>query len=45
MNKKDILEINEKYVNGITFHYVDTLKEVTKIALLDEKVETAVTIN
>ena len=45
MNKKDILEINEKYVNGITFYYVDTLKEVTKIALLDQKVETAVIVN
>jgi ATP-dependent Lon protease len=37
-NKKDILEINEKYVKGINFHYVDTLKEVINIALLAEKV-------
>ena len=44
-NRKDILEINEKYVNGMTFHYVDTLKEVTDIALLAEKVEGAITIN
>ena len=44
-NKKDILEINEKYVKGMTFHYVDTLKEVTDIALLTEKVDGAVTIN
>ena len=43
-NKKDILEINEKYVKGMTFHYVDTLKEVTDIALLTEKVERAVEI-
>ena len=38
-NRKDILEINEKYVKGMTFHYVDTLKEVIDIALLNEKVE------
>jgi ATP-dependent Lon protease len=44
-NKKDILEINKKYVNGMTFHYVDTLIEVTDIALLAEKVEGAITIN
>jgi len=44
-NKKDILEINEKYVKGMTFHYVDTLKEVTDIALLAEKVADAVAIN
>jgi ATP-dependent Lon protease len=44
-NRKDILEINEKYVKGMTFHYVDTLKEVADIALLTEKVEGAVEIN
>jgi ATP-dependent Lon protease len=41
-NRKDILEINEKYVNGMTFHYLDTLKEVIDIALLNKKVENAV---
>ena len=44
-NRKDILEINEKYVKGMTFHYVDTLKEVIDIALLNEKVENAVEIH
>ncbi len=44
-NKKDILEINERYVNGMTFHYVDTLDEVIDIALLKEKVEEAIEIN
>ena len=44
-NKKDILEINEKYVKGIIFHYVDTLKEVIDIALLTKKVENAMDIN
>ena len=44
-NRKDILDINEKYVKGMTFHYVNTLKEVTDIALLDEKIKEAVSIN
>ena len=44
-NKKDILEINEKYVKGMTFYYVETLKEVIDIALLTEKVEDATEIN
>ena len=44
-NNKDILEINEKYVKGMTFHYVETLKEVIDIALLNEKVADAVEIN
>ena len=43
-NKKDILEINEKYLKGMIFHYVDTLKEVIDIALLNEKVKNAVEI-
>jgi ATP-dependent Lon protease len=43
-NRKDILEINEKYVKGMIFYYVDTLKEVIDIALLNEKVENAVDI-
>ena len=43
-NRKDILEINEKYVKGMTFHYVETLKEVIDIALLNEKVENVVKI-
>ena len=45
MNKKDVLEINKKYLEGIIFHYVDTLKEVADIALLSEKVDNAIMIN
>ena len=44
-NKKDILEINERYVKGMIFHYVDTLNEVIDIALLSEKIKDAVEIN
>ena len=44
-NKKDVMEINKKYVVGMTFYYVETLKEVIDIALLNEKVRDAVEIN
>ena len=36
-NQKDIDEIKPQYLKGLTFHYVDTMKEVIKIALLKEK--------
>ncbi len=38
-NQKDIDEIKEKYVKGLKFHYVDTMNEVIKIALLKQKVK------
>jgi ATP-dependent Lon protease len=44
-NKKDILEINKRYVKGMIFHYVDTLKEVIDIALLHQKVDDFIEIN
>ena len=34
-NKKDIDEINEIYLRGLTFHYVDTINEVLAYALTD----------
>ena len=40
-NRKDIEEINGKYVHGLTFHFVESVNEVFSIALLDEKVENA----
>ncbi len=38
-NKKDILEINEKYIKGLKFHYVNDISEVIKLALLKQKVK------
>ena len=43
-NQKDIFEINENYLKGIKFHYVDSLKEVIDIALLEERVSDAIKI-
>jgi len=37
-NKRDILEIEKTYIKGLTFHYVTTVEEVLKIALLKNKV-------
>ena len=41
-NQKDVEEIPAKYLEGLTFHYVDTILEVWDIALTDERVENAV---
>ena len=38
-NQKDILDINPKYVQGLTFHYVKNMDEVLKISLLSQKVK------
>ena len=43
-NRKDIEEINEKYIEGLTFHFVENAQQVFDIALLDEKVENAFTL-
>nr|WP_319400308.1 endopeptidase La [uncultured Carboxylicivirga sp.] len=38
-NKKDIDEINDMYLEGLTFHFVKEISEVLDFALLDEKVK------
>ncbi|AFL86239.1 ATP-dependent protease La [Belliella baltica DSM 15883] len=38
-NKRDIEEIDEQYIKGITFHFVDKVEDVLEIALLKAKVE------
>ncbi|MDE7109997.1 MAG: endopeptidase La, partial [Muribaculaceae bacterium] len=35
-NMRDIEEINDRYLKGLTFHYVDTVDEVLDLALLPE---------
>ncbi|MUP45478.1 endopeptidase La [Gramella sp. BOM4] len=40
-NKRDIEEIKEEYLQGLTFHYVKEMSEVIDIAILDEKVKYA----
>ena len=38
-NKRDIEEIKDEYLKGLTFHYVKEMDEVIKLAILDEKVK------
>jgi ATP-dependent Lon protease len=40
-NRKDILEIKESYLKGLTFHYVTDMKQVIDIALTKQKVKNA----
>ncbi|MEC8682095.1 MAG: S16 family serine protease, partial [Bacteroidota bacterium] len=40
-NERDIKEINEDYLKGLTFHYVNDMSEVLDIALTNEKVKRA----
>jgi ATP-dependent Lon protease len=42
-NRKDIEEINQVYLEGLKFHFVDTILEVLDYALLKEKVKNSVT--
>ena len=44
-NRKDIEEINEVYLKGLTFHYVKTIKDVWDIALTSQKVSRALKLN
>ena len=42
-NKKDVKEINQLYLEGLTFHYVSEMIEAVDIALLKEKVKNPMT--
>lgn len=37
-NRKEIEDIKSGYIEGLSFHYVDEMKEIRELALLDEKV-------
>lgn len=43
-NKKNIEEIREDYLKGLTFHYVENMMEVIEIALTAQKVKDALKI-
>ena len=44
-NRKNIDEIQEIYLKGLTFHYVKDVKEVFAIALTNEKVADAIDLS
>ena len=43
--RKDLDEIKETYLKGLTFHFVMNMNEVIKLALLKEKVDNAITFD
>ena len=43
-NEKDIKEIKEDYLKGLTFHYVTEMSEVLEVAITDQKVVRAKTL-
>ena len=40
-NKKDVQEIKESYLKGLTFHYVTDMRQVIELALTKQKVKNA----
>lgn len=38
-NQKDVNEIDQQYIRGMQFHYVDNMQDVTEIVLLKNKVK------
>ena len=44
-NRKNIEEIQDIYLKGLTFHYVNDIKEVFAIALTNEKVSDAIDLS
>ena len=43
-NRKDIEDIKDIYLKGLTFHFVKDIKEVLKLALLDEEVDNPINL-
>ena len=43
-NRKDIDEIKQDYLTGLTFHFVTRMDEVLEIALTDQKVKNPVKV-
>ena len=44
-NKKNIDEIQDIYLKGLQFHYVNDIKEVFAISLTNEKVADAIDLS
>jgi ATP-dependent Lon protease len=42
VNRKDILEINPRYIKDLRFHYVHEMGEVIELALMKQKVRNPV---
>ncbi len=38
-NRRDVEDIKEEYLDGLTFHYVKEMSQVIELAILEEKVQ------
>ena len=43
-NRRDIDDITARYLDGMTFHYVDTVADVIDFAITDEAAADALTL-
>ncbi len=43
-NRRDVAEIKEEYLKGLTFHYVTEMDQVLELAITDQKVKHAKTL-
>ena len=44
-NRKDILDINQRYLKDLRFHYVTEMQEVIELALMKQKVKTPIDLS
>jgi ATP-dependent Lon protease len=44
-NRKDILEINQRYLKELKFHYVSDMQEVIELALMKQKVKAPIDLS
>jgi ATP-dependent Lon protease len=44
-NKKDLEEITESYIKGLTIHFVETVDEVIDLALMTQKVKNPISLD
>ena len=44
-NEKDILDIKKDYLKDLTFHYVENMEDVIRVALTSQKVKKAISFN
>lgn len=44
-NRKEIEEIKESYIEGLTFHYIEEMKQIIDIVLMNEKIKNSLNLD
>lgn len=44
-NRKEIEEIKESYIEGLTFHYIEEMKQIIDIVLMKEKIKNSLNLD